>query len=206
VTIINFGITKQGLKEQMLSFIVQLEQPELQVKSDTIMKENAKNASILKDCEDKILFELENASDDLLADEAIILILEETKEKSNEISIMMEEAAKVSEIIKQEKAYYIEISAVASILFFCIIDFRLIDHMYQFSLNWFKTLFETAVKDAPTGKSKKEKIFNMQEFFTYLLYKNICKGIFDRHKIILSLNLTAQLMFHENKLDDIEFR
>lgn len=150
----------------MLSFIVQLEQPELQVKSDKIMKENASNVATLKECEDKILGELDNAGDDLLAEENIILILEETKVKANEISAMMEEAALVNETIKEEKSHYIGISTRASILFFCIIDFRLIDHMYQFSLNWFKNLFEIAVSEAASGKSKSDKISNIQELFT----------------------------------------
>lgn len=78
--------------------------------------------------------------------------------------------------------------------------------MYQFSLGWFKNLFEMAVREAPGGKDKNEKILNMQETFTYMLYCNVCKGIFDRHKLILSLNLTAQLMFNDNKLDETEFR
>lgn len=55
VTILNFAITPQGLEEQMLNLLVQLEMPELQEKKNQIVEQNAQSAKILRDVEDLIL-------------------------------------------------------------------------------------------------------------------------------------------------------
>lgn len=55
VCIINFGITKTGLEDQMLALIVALENPALQQKKTDIVKKNAQDKKDLFEIEDKIL-------------------------------------------------------------------------------------------------------------------------------------------------------
>mmetsp|Transcript_9537 Transcript_9537/g.9134 ORF Transcript_9537/g.9134 Transcript_9537/m.9134 type:complete len:149 (+) Transcript_9537:3226-3672(+) len=64
VTILNFAITPEGLEEQMLNLLVQLEMPELQEKKNQIVEENAKAAKELRDIEDRILYGL-NKNDNI---------------------------------------------------------------------------------------------------------------------------------------------
>jgi len=55
VTIINFSITYKGLVEQMIAKVVNIEQPELEERKDSLMRDMAMNNKTLKECEDRIL-------------------------------------------------------------------------------------------------------------------------------------------------------
>ena len=78
----------------MLNQFVGQEMPELQKKKDTIVQQNASAAKTLVDIEDKILNGLtknENIAD-ILEDDELILILEDSKRTSDEIKVRMQES------------------------------------------------------------------------------------------------------------------
>ena len=55
VTIVNFGITPQGLQEQMMTLLINNEMPELEQRKNAIMLENFESMAELTATEDKIL-------------------------------------------------------------------------------------------------------------------------------------------------------
>jgi hypothetical protein len=67
--------------------LIKLEFPELQAQKDEIVENNAKNAKITYELENKILFALSAAEDimDLLKDDNLINILADSKKVSSEI-------------------------------------------------------------------------------------------------------------------------
>ncbi len=67
--------------------MIKLEFPELQAQKDEIVENNAKNAKITYELENKILFALSAAEDimDLLKDDNLINILADSKKVSSEI-------------------------------------------------------------------------------------------------------------------------
>jgi len=65
--------------------------PELQKKKDAIVQQNAQAAKALVDIEDKILTNLtknENIAD-ILEDDELIIVLDESKKTSDEIKVRM---------------------------------------------------------------------------------------------------------------------
>lgn len=58
----------------------------------------------------------------------------------------------------------------ASLLFFCIIDFALIDPMYQYSLQWFSRLFVISIESSSPSSVLEERLANINNHFTYNLY------------------------------------
>lgn len=46
----------------------------------------------------------------------------------------------------------------------------------------------------------------MNEYFTYSLYENICRSLFEKHKLIFSFLLTTQILFGNKELNIEEFR
>jgi dynein heavy chain len=115
----------------MIAKVVNIEQPELEEKKDGLMREMAMNNKVLKECEDQILFELSNAGEGeaILKDDSVIIILQNAKTKSNEISIKNLEAEEINKEISEERLSYTTIAQRASILFFTIQEFRNIDPM-----------------------------------------------------------------------------
>ena len=110
--------------------------PDLQKKKDTIVQQNASSAKALRDIEDKILEGLtKNAKiADILEDDELIKVLDESKKTSDEINIRMKESEITEKVIDQTRETYRPVAYRASILFFCIIDLAVIDPMYQYSL------------------------------------------------------------------------
>jgi len=75
----------------MLNQFVGQEMPELQKKKDTIVQQNAQAAKALVDIEDKILTSLtknENIAD-ILEDDELIIVLDDSKRTSDEIKVRM---------------------------------------------------------------------------------------------------------------------
>ena len=42
--------------------------------------------------------------------------------------------------------------------------------------------------------------------FTYMLYVNICRSLFERHKLMFSFLLTIKILQHNNAVDPQEWR
>lgn len=87
VTIINFAITPQGLEEQMLAKIVELEAQQLEDRKNAIVSNNAKDQRILVNLENEILQNLsqQGGIEELLANETLIQTLDHSKKTSSEI-------------------------------------------------------------------------------------------------------------------------
>jgi len=81
-----------------------------------------------------------------------------------------------------------------------------VDPMYQYSLNWFKNLFVDGIRKAPMSEDLNVRIESLNNFITYLLYTNICRSIFELHKLMFSFLLAIKIQMGYNKIDLTEWR
>jgi dynein heavy chain, axonemal len=109
-------------------------------------------------------------------------------------------------MINQSRESYRSVAFRASILFFCINDLSLIDHMYQYSLQWFTLLFEAGVENAPASTQLDVRLQNLNDHFTYSLYQNVCRSLFESHKLLFSTLLTHRILNGDHKIDNTEWR
>lgn len=208
ISLLNFAITPFGLEEQMLNMLVGLEFPELQAQKEEIVMSNAKNAKITFDLENKILHTLSSAEEimDLLKDDVLIDILDDSKRVTTEI----EEQKKISEVaekkIDETRETFRRVAFRASLLFFCIVDLSSIDPMYQYSLQWFQRLFTAGVKQSVPNPDPEKRVVNLNEFFTLALYRNVCRSLFEAHKLLFSFMLCTKILFGANSIDMSEWR
>jgi len=91
-------------------------------------------------------------------------------------------------------------------LYFCISDLANIDPMYQYSLEFFKSLFTNAIANSEQSEELVERLEFLNNEFLESLYRNICRSLFEKDKLIFSGLLTIKLLEMNNELDNAELR
>lgn len=194
VTLLNFMITEQGLKEQLLATTVAKERPDLQEKKEKLIVESAKNRDTLYNLETKILEVLSSSEGNILEDENAINILTNSKILSEDIQAKQVVAVATETEIDEARQQYVPVAAYSSVLFFCISELANIDPMYQYSLNWFLNLFIMTILKAPQSNVLQERLQNLNSFFTTSIYENVCRSLFEKDKLVFSFVMCLGIM------------
>ncbi|EFJ44216.1 dynein heavy chain 2 [Volvox carteri f. nagariensis] len=206
VSLLNFFVTPEGLEDQLLGTVVTQERPDLANLKSQLVVSNAKMKKELSDIEDRILAMLSASSGNILDDEELINTLAQSKVTSNEIAAKVSEAEATEREIDETRELYRPVALRASLLFFAISDLALVDPMYQYSLTWFISMFVRGIEEAPKAATVEQRGENLNEHFTYSLYVNICRSLFEAHKLMFSLLLTIKILQNQNRIDSREWR
>ena len=148
----------------------------------------------LKDIEEKILRMLSESSGMILDDIDLINTLGDAKFTSNVINERVKEAQQTQEDITTIREKYRPVATRGSILYFAICDLSLIDPMYQHSLAYFTRLFGMCIEQAAASTDLNVRLDNLLQYMTRAVFKNVCRGVFEAHKLIFSLLICSQIL------------
>ncbi|KAH7827931.1 dynein haevy chain 8, inner dynein arm 4 [Monocercomonoides exilis] len=205
VTLLNFTVTQSGLEDQLLATVVVQERPDLEESKNSLMSSNAKMRARLKEYEDQILKLLSETANPL-EDETLINTLSESKKMSTEIEEKVKEAEETEQQIDETRNTYRPMAVRGSLLFFCVADLSSIDPMYQNSLQWFMDLYKQSIEETEQSQDFATRLSNLMDNFTYLLYQNVCRSLFARHKLMFSFLMIMRILTYEGKIDQQEYR
>lgn len=181
------------------------ERPDLEAQRNNLIVESAENKRLLKEIEDRILHIMSSSSGNILEDETAIQTLKDSKTLSNEISVKQAVGEETEVTINQVRLSYSSVAAYSQILFFCIADLANIEPVYQYSLSWFIHLFILSIKQSEKGRDVKKRLENLSTHFTYSLYRNVCRSLLEKDKLLFSFLLTTRIKLGQNQLDPVEW-
>ena len=141
VLLVNFIVTPEGITDQILSKIVQQENPELENQRNEILRNLVQEKVQLTKLEDITLNLLHSSQGNLLDDDRLIQTLENSKRKASEIKKRVSSAEKTENELGEKRKVFLPLAKRGSLLYFVGADLASVDSMYQFSLGWFMELF-----------------------------------------------------------------
>ncbi|XP_071037846.1 dynein axonemal heavy chain 3 [Parasteatoda tepidariorum] len=202
VTLINFMITPLGLQDQLLGIVAAKEDPQLEENKNKLILESADNKRQLKEIEDRILEVLSSSEGNILEDETGCQILTSSKILSEEISAKEIVSEKTKEEIDFVRNGYQPVAIHSSILFFCISSLSNIDPMYQYSLSWFISLYHQSIDNSAKSTDVPRRITNLNEHFTASIYRNVCRSLFEKDKLLFSFLLCVGILRGRNAINE----
>ncbi|XP_078270493.1 dynein axonemal heavy chain 1 [Rhinoraja longicauda] len=206
VTLINFTLSPSGLEDQLLGRVVAQERPDLEDAKNQLIISNAKMRSELKEIEDQILLRLSTSEGNPVDDVELIKVLEASKIKAGEIKMKVTIAEQTEKDIDITRLQYVPVAERTQILFFCVSDLSNVDPMYQYSLEWFLTIFMAGIVNSERADTVEKRIKLINNYFTYSLYLNVCRSLFEKHKLMYAFLVCVRIMMNDDRIDMDEWR
>ena len=179
------------------------EKPEVEKKRDLLVVTMAKDKNTLVKLEDTILKLLSESTEEQILDEDnLINILEDSKKTSSDITKRLEDATIVEEQINETRNQYRTVATRGSILYFVIADLAGIDPMYQYSLGYVKRLFNVAIEKSPTKEVLEERLDVLIDQITASMYLNVSRGLFVAHKVLFSFLICTSINRNSGKINE----
>ncbi|KAI9224756.1 dynein heavy chain and region D6 of dynein motor-domain-containing protein [Blastocladiella britannica] len=204
VSLLNFMITPEGLEDQLLGIVVQKERPELEEEKNQLILASADNRRRLKEIEDKILEILSASEGNILENSTAIEVLSSSKILSNEITEKQKIADETERAIDETRDSYRPIAYHSATMFFCIAELVNIDPMYQYSLNWYLGLYVASIAQSAKSSTIKKRLKNLETHFTYALFANVCRSLFEKDKLLFSFLLCTSILLSRREIDPAE--
>eukprot|EP00198_Chlamydomonas_reinhardtii_P012689 XP_001702026.1 flagellar outer dynein arm heavy chain gamma [Chlamydomonas reinhardtii] len=200
VTVVDFTVTMAGLEDQLLGKLISKEKKELEDQRQQLLEEVQSYKKRIKQLEDDLLFRLSNSQGNLLDDTELIDVLAVTKQTAQDVSEKLANASETNKRINEACEEYRPVAHRATLLYFLIAEFSVVNCMYQTSLAQFNQLYELAIDRSEKANMPSKRIHNIIEYMTYEIYLYVQRGLFERHKIIFALMLTNKVLTSAGKV------
>nr|CAD7438227.1 unnamed protein product [Timema bartmani] len=203
-TMVNFAVKLQGLEAQLLAIVVRKERPQLEEQKDNLVLAIAAGKRTLLDLEDELL-RLLNETVNLLDDLQLLITLQTSKTTSISVTEQLQVSETTEVEIDTAREGYRPSAQRASILFFVLNDMSQIDPMYQFSLDSYISLFIISTEKSQRSAILEERIVFLNEYHTYAVYRNTCRGLFEQHKLLFSFHMCIKILEAQGKVNLVEY-
>jgi len=205
VTLINFVITLDGLEDQLLGEVVKKEKPELEETKNKLVVSMASDKKQLDETQDKVLKLLKESEGMILDNEPLINTLQQSKLTTSMIVKRVAEATETDACIAVEREGYRSVATRGSLVYFVIADLAEMDPMYQYSLEYFKKLYNYCIEVSEKSNNLDTRLGILIAYITDFMYKNVCRGLFERHKLIFSFLICTTIQRGEGNISALEW-
>ena len=201
LAVINYSVTQEGLRDQLLNVTVKHERPDLEAQREELVKEMSDSAALLKQLEDTLLRELSNATGNILDNTELIATLEATKANATEISAKLQQATVTKDEIEVVRRKYTPAAHRGSVLFFVIEALSNISNMYEYSLGSYLGVFSLSLQNAKNDATVDGRLRNIIDQLTFDVYNYTCLGLFETHKLMFSFQMTLRILQADGEIN-----
>jgi MoxR-like ATPase len=201
VSLVDFAITPAGLEEQLLGTITLVEREEDAQLKRQLMADSAEYKNQLKELEDKILELLNTAAmsgGNLLDDVQLVGTLNDSKQKSEEVSIALRRSEDTQKRITRTMEAYRPLAQRGSQLYFCISAMQNVDPFYTFSLPWTTLIYIAQMKGLAqhpsTRKNPKARVEQLVDRITSATYLKLMRSLFEKDKLLFSVLVCLRVL------------
>lgn len=203
-SVINYTVTLSGLEDQLLGVVVRNERPDLEEQRESLIAETFENKNLLSQLEDSLLRELSTTTGNMLDNVELVSTLENTKGKAHEVTEKLKLAANTAIDIDRLRDGYRSVAKRGAILFFVLSDMAGVSPMYQYSLSSYLQVFAYSLRKALPHTLLKRRLANIIFTLTRNVYDYGCTGIFEKHKLLYSFQMTVKLEQHAGNVSQQE--
>ena len=177
----------------MLSVVVRTERPDIEEQKETLVIETSENKSLLKQLEDNLLREISTNKGNMLDNIELIETLENTKSSAHEVMRKLQLSMFTAADINKLRDGYRPAAKRGAVLFFVLADMATVNSMYQYSLISYLEVFIHSLKKALPDPILTKRLRNFINMLTKNVYDYGCTGIFEKHKILFSLQICTRI-------------
>lgn len=185
--------------------MVKKERPDVEKKKNDLLVSMASDKLQLNQLEEKILRMLRDSEGVVVDNVGLIETLGESKVVSKTISERLIESEKTNAQITTMREQYRPVATRGSIIYFVMADLARIDPMYQFSLSYFQRLYDLCIDEADKSDDLDTRLENLKAYMTLNVYKNVCRGLFEAHKLIFSFLVCIQILREAQEVSTSEW-
>ncbi len=121
------------------------------------------------------------------------------------ISQRLREAEKTEEEISGAREKYRVVATRGSVMYFVMANMAEIDPMYQFSLKYFKQLFNNTITISEKSSDLDQRLQILLDQTTIDVYSNVARGLFEKDKLVFSFMLCCEIMKTRGEINDAEW-
>lgn len=204
VAVVNFMITKEGLEDQLLELTVSKERPDLEESRIKIIEQNHNNSIKMEEIESEILNTLKNAEGNILDNEGAINTLKRSNILSQSIKERQRQAI-INEALNEEaRKVYRKLAFHGMLIFFCCQSLTIVNKTYEYSLAWYNKMYLRAVEQSEKSTFVDQRIDNIIDRLNYIIYSNVCRGLYEKDKTIFSMLLAITILRKEAKVNEAQ--
>lgn len=75
--------------------------------------------------------------------------------------------------------------------------------MYQYSLTYFARLFNSCIENSEKRDDLQERLNLLMDNITFEIFANICRGLFESHKLMFSFLIATQIMINAGDISQV---
>ncbi|KAF1322413.1 Dynein heavy chain, outer arm, partial [Globisporangium splendens] len=192
--IVDFTVTQKGLEEQLLALVIQKEQKSLEEQLLRVQSDLNTNTKALLALDSLLLDRLFANTGNLLDDLDLIAVLANTKLKATEVNDKIVAAEEMKKGIDEKREHYQPVATRGSVLYFGIVEFSVVNVIYQISLDQFLVLFKKSIDISERSSLVSKRVTNIVDTLTYTVCRYINRGLYEKDKLSFLLMIALKIL------------